>query len=192
MKGIKNFRFLLLKKMHCDVKKEKGFTLIELLVVIGILGILATALIATIDPFQQLKKAQDANVKNTAVEFVNAGTRYYTTHNAMMWSVDTACGGAGLTAPVTANLNSAQMITCLTDLLNDGEIKAGFTTATGLLTSIYVSGTTNSLTACFLPQSKSGQNDPNAKYNKDGTLTGAAANCPATNPGGTTCYWCSE
>ena len=34
---------------------QKGFTLIELLVVIGILGILATSLIATIDPFEQLR-----------------------------------------------------------------------------------------------------------------------------------------
>ena len=36
-------------------KNSKGFTLIELLVVIGILGVLAAALIATIDPFEQIK-----------------------------------------------------------------------------------------------------------------------------------------
>lgn len=179
---------------HTSAQKQ-GFTLIELLVVIGILGILAVSLVATIDPFEQLKKAQDADVKNTAVEFIDAAQRYYTTHNQMMWNNTadpTYTNCAGGSDPITANLNAPAMSGCLTELFNDGEIQAGFTTATGLLTSIYVSGGSNSVTACFLPQSKSGQKDPAAKYNRDGTMTGAAASCPTTNPGGTTCYWCSE
>jgi len=49
-------------------------------------GILAAALIATIDPFEQLNKAQDANVKNTLTEFINANIRYYTTHSALPWN----------------------------------------------------------------------------------------------------------
>jgi prepilin-type N-terminal cleavage/methylation domain-containing protein len=75
-------------------KSSKGFTLIELLVVIGILGVLAAALVATIDPFEQLKKATDANVKNTAVEFIDANIRYFTTHNAMPWVNDPSCAGS--------------------------------------------------------------------------------------------------
>ena len=58
----------MLKKL---VKQKKGFTLIELLVVIGILGILAAALVATIDPFEQLNKAQDSTVKNMAGRILN-------------------------------------------------------------------------------------------------------------------------
>src|SRR5260221_10989419 len=73
------------QKGRTILSASKGFTLIELLVVIGILGILASALVATIDPFEQLNKAQDANIKNVAVEFLNANIRYYTTHNAMPW-----------------------------------------------------------------------------------------------------------
>ena len=38
---------------------KKGFTLIELLIVIAILGILAIALLATLDPFEQLRKSRD-------------------------------------------------------------------------------------------------------------------------------------
>ncbi|MSU26267.1 MAG: type II secretion system protein, partial [Candidatus Levybacteria bacterium] len=61
-------------------QKNKGFTLIELLVVIGILGILVATLVATINPFEQIKKASDSNTKNVAVEYLNANIRYYTNH----------------------------------------------------------------------------------------------------------------
>jgi prepilin-type N-terminal cleavage/methylation domain-containing protein len=173
-------------------RATRGFTLIELLVVIGILGILAAALIATIDPFEQLKKANDANVKNTAVEFVNANIRYFTTHNAMAWTVDSTCSGG--TVPTAATLGAAGETGCLTDLVNDGEIKAAFTTATGILTSILISGGTDSVTACYLPTSKSGQRDQNARYTASGALASPANSClgapsPANNA--TACYWCS-
>ena len=62
-----NPRKNLLSNVLCLVSNKAGFTLIELLVVIGILGILAAALVATIDPFEQLKKADDAKIKNIAV-----------------------------------------------------------------------------------------------------------------------------
>lgn len=182
---------------------EKGFTLIELLVVIGILGVLAAALVATIDPFEQLKKAQDANVKNTAVEFLTANVRYYTTHNAMPWN-DTAganavpaaaCASAqeanvvgGSFTAATGNLNA--MSSCLGLLVTDGEVKSGFTTVTNILTSIAVSGSANSVTACYQPQSKSQRNDPNTKYSAGGAVT---TGCVSQTAGGSTsCYWCSQ
>lgn len=175
-----------LKLISSQKKSSRGFTLIELLVVIGILGILAAALIATIDPFEQLKKANDANVKNTAVEYVDANIRYFTTHNLMTWQNDTSCAGGA--APTASNLNTAGMLPCLQDLYNDGEIKAAFTTATGILSSILVTGGTDSVTACFLPTSKAGKNDQNTRYSASGTII---SSCPATNAGGTSCYWCS-
>lgn len=177
-------------------KSSSGFTLIELLVVIGILGILAAALIATIDPFEQLKKATDANIKNTLVEYISVDIRYYTTHNAMPWN-DTAntayqpaCStAAGFTGglPTSATLASLTA-NCLGALINDGELKTSFTNATGILTSILVSGTTNSVTACFQPQSRAQRNDPNTKWNSAGSAT--VAGCP--NATLTTCYYCSQ
>ncbi len=166
----------------------QGFTLIELLVVIGILGILAASLVATIDPFEQLKKAADANVKNTTVEFITASQRYYTTHNNMMWGDTNVSNCSGGTAPTTAGLDSAGFTGCLSALISDGELKPGFTTATNLISNVIVSGGSNSVTACFLPQSKAEQRGANTKYNANGATN---ANCPATNPGGTSCYWCS-
>ncbi len=167
-----------------------GFTLIELLVVIGILGVLAAALIATIDPFEQLKKAQDANVKNTTVEFVNASIRYYTTHNVLPWADTAVVGCSGGTNPTAMTVGAAAATGCLTALISDGELKAGFTTVTSILNSILVSGTTNGVTSCFLPQSKSQQRDLNTKYNSAGT---AIAGCISQTAGGvTTCYWCAQ
>lgn len=181
------------------LKKNVGFTLIELLVVIGILGILAAALVATIDPFEQLKKGQDANVQNTLAEYLSADVRYYTTHNALPW-VDTnntvyqtSCAtAAGFTSslPTGATLASMGSATssCLGALINDGELKSGFAGATSALTSILVSGTTNSVTACFQPQSKSFRNNPLTKWNSVGAAT--VAGCP--NATLSTCYWCSN
>lgn len=173
------------------LRKNAGFTLIELLVVIGILGVLAAALIATIDPFEQLKKAQDANVKNTSVEFVTASVRYYTTHNELPWG-DTSAPAACQTDPTPGaqNLTGAQMTSCLNALVTDGELKTGFTTVTSILKEILVSGSTNSVTACFNPQSKSQDRDKNTIYNNLGVAT---TGCVALTAGGsTTCYWCSQ
>jgi len=174
--------------MKVNIRKEKGFTLIELLVVIGILGILAAALVATIDPFEQLKKAQDSNVKNTAVEFMNAAIRYYTTHNALPWDpttlggTDCMAGGSDLTASTLGT-----MTTCLDALIADGELKSGFKTATNALTKILINETSNNITSCFLPQSKSQQRDPNTKYTANGVVT---TGCKSQG-GSVDCYWCA-
>ncbi len=181
-------KFLYRLRKYLSFAPQKGFTLIELLVVIGILGVLAAALVATIDPFEQLKKANDANVKNTAVEFIDANIRYYTTHSAMPWGLPSgACnGGVG---PSADSLTTTGMSACLSLLVGDGEIKAAFTTVTGILSSIIVTGDATNVTACFQPQSKAQRSDGNTKFNADGTLHSPTADC---NPTSTSCYWCSE
>ena len=168
-------------------KSSKGFTLIELLVVIGILGVLAAALVATIDPFEQLKKATDANVKNTAVEFIDANIRYFTTHNAMPWINDPSCAGqtgAGLTA-----ITLSSMSNCLGDLVADGELKPGFTTVTNILSQIFITGDANNVIACFNPQSKAQNHDVNTKYTNAGAV---APGCPVTSGIDYNCFWCAQ
>lgn len=151
-----------IKTLKKIFKQKKGFTLIELLVVIGILGILAAALIATIDPFEQLNKAQDATIKNTMVEYVTANIRYYATHNGYPWgNGPQACvpeaindtntgtsGGAGLgSSPYEMSLCGGATsdtgagctpTTCLAPLVSDRELKASFVTSVGTLSKIYV------------------------------------------------------
>lgn len=172
---------------------QKGFTLIELLVVIGILGILATALVATIDPFEQLRKAQDSNTKNAAVEFLNANLRYYTTHNAMPWAADVDGGyvGCGNNDGTISDqvLNAPGGEECLTALIEDGELKQGFADATNITQEIYVSGGDNTVTACYDPQSKSGQNDANTKYTSAGVET---TGCVSQGGNDESCFYCTS
>lgn len=180
-------------------KLSAGFTLIELLVVIGILGILASALVATIDPFEQLKKGSDAATQNTAVEFVNANVRFFTTKDKMPWgSSDAGNGGTGCVTGVTV-LTAAtlsNMTQCLNDLINLGELKAGFTTATNITKNILISGNGDGgdvaagVTACFKPQSKSMGANANSRYSSTGTII--ATGCKSqTSSSPTVCYWCS-
>jgi prepilin-type N-terminal cleavage/methylation domain-containing protein len=179
---------------HTALRLSKGFTLIELLVVIGILGILAASLVATIDPFEQLKKAQDANVKNILVEFLNATTRYYTTHNAYEWDA-TGVGGGGCNGAATANGmtlgETSSGLTCVTALQGDNELKQAFSSDTGDLSRITVTydAANQAVIGCFMPQSKSQQKDANTKYDKTGV---ASSQCLSQAGGSYYCYWCTR
>lgn len=173
---------------------QKGFTLIELLIVIAILGIMAAALIATVDPFEQVRKAQDTTLKDKSIEFLNANVRYYTTKNALPW-FSVANGGANCyTGGSTfTSVSLTTLSTCISALVTQGELKQGFVNAADL-GQIYATNpnpqTTNATdtAVCFLPQSKSQQLDPNTRYTQSGAT---GTNCKAT--GGTvSCYWCAQ
>lgn len=181
---------------------SKGFTLIELLVVIGILGILAAALVATIDPFEQLKKADDSKIKNIAVEFQTANVRYYTTHGAFPWNdlnnTNTDCTGITWGGAVQLDQDPG-MLDCIdgstgSSLTGEGELKKAFATNLTDLNKVSItwdSSDATNLIVCFSPTSKSQKAAPDTRYNQDGS-DADPANCPkATAPDGT-CYWCTR
>ena len=58
--GIFNNGFAIINRMINTTSKTKGFTLIELLIVIGILGVLAAAVVVVLNPAEILKQARDA------------------------------------------------------------------------------------------------------------------------------------
>ncbi len=197
--------------MLSNAKRSAGFTLIELLVVIGILGILAAALVATIDPFEQLKKANDANVENAEIELINATIRYYTIHGGFPWDSAGSTGNGGTdcaginTTPTSVvdlpplTLNSVQFTPCLQDLVDNGELKASFMGATGVLGKISVFENTTEVTTCYDPESKSKTEDKETKYttvaNADaGTVD--VTTCVGTGTAGTnvveTCVKCTS
>lgn len=185
--------------------RNVGFTLIELLVVIGILGILAAALIATIDPFEQLKKANDANVENAMIEFINANIRYYTINSAFPWDTaadggndcvgtltngqaftETGDGSIGLTS---VQLNDAGFTDCIQALIDSGELKSAFSTV-GYLDEIYVNETNNAMNLCYDPQSKSKTENNQTIYDTDGsTRTDCVGDGGGTNEN---CLRCTQ
>lgn len=180
--------------------------MIELLIVIGVLGILATGLLAAVDPFEQLKKARDTNNRQAAVSLQTAFIRYYATHGQLPWDLDPAPTDCPLTILGTdrkVGVNITTLTNCITLLENDGELKTGFVAALGAVVAddTYVtSASKGTLQVCFVPASKSIWNEENTKYDKSGTdlTTATTPTCDAAwktaNPTSiaTTCHLCAK
>ena len=77
-----------------------GFTMIELLVVIAVIGVLAVAVLSSINPIEQINKGRDTGHRSDAAQLINAIDRYYSIHEIYPW-------------------NDAQYNTLLTDGQND-------------------------------------------------------------------------
>ena len=66
---------------------KKGFTLIELLLVIAILGVIAAAAIAAINPAKRINQANDSVLKNDIGSIATAMQTYYTLNQTYTASV---------------------------------------------------------------------------------------------------------
>lgn len=188
------------------MKNTSAFTLIELLIVIGVLGILAAGLMAAVDPFEQLKKARDANNRNAVIELHNAFTRYYATHGGLPWD-DTAAITYGTGACAVAlfggsrvgssvQLSNAGMQDCILALEGDGELKAGFVNAVGTAQAdkLYInSENTTSVSVCFPPEGKGLWRDTSTKYDltaQDQSAGSCGPQKPVTPDN--TCFFCAK
>lgn len=176
-----------MKIENLKLKIESGFTLIELLIVIALLGALAVGLLATVDPFEQLKKGTDTSRRNTTTELWNAAVRYYAQKNDFPWTED-------LTA---RNLSDSTMTDSstgyLTKIITAGELKPDFIELAGgsnlskiFLTSTSVAGVRENVAVCFRPESKSFQIEKNTQFNSDSALRTDCKSQDSTAD----CYWC--
>lgn len=59
------------------MRNKSGFTLIELIVAIGVLAIFSSFLFATVDPFEQFRKASDSQRKSDLAQIQRAVEAYY-------------------------------------------------------------------------------------------------------------------
>ena len=82
-------------------KFTKGFTLIELLIVIALLGALAVALLAALDPLEQINKGTDTGVRNTVAEISGSLVRYASVKSGIMPYTGTLTFQAIGTVPVS-------------------------------------------------------------------------------------------
>lgn len=175
---------------------KRGFTLIELLIVIALLGALAVALLAALDPLEQIKKGTDTGVRNTVSEIGSSFTRYASVKGGSMpfttvsWGTITPGGAAS--AAIQA-------------VIDAGELKSDFfTLAKDQLGKIFITaidnGGTQKAFVCFQPSSKSFRVDANTKFGvvtgSDGTMTdfgsGACDAGGTSTTGGGNCYWCVQ
>ncbi|MEK7532925.1 MAG: prepilin-type N-terminal cleavage/methylation domain-containing protein [Patescibacteria group bacterium] len=164
--------------------QNKGFTLIELLIVIALLGALAVGLLATIDPFEQLKKGRDTSLRNTVSEFYNANLRYYATKGEFFWGTS---GSAGLLYP--------GFTSTIAELITVGELKNRFQelAGSGNLAKIYVNSTSSEhISACYKPESKAFQEDLNTIYDSSGATSGVACKSQTTGTAGSDCWFCIQ
>ncbi|MFA5136815.1 MAG: prepilin-type N-terminal cleavage/methylation domain-containing protein [Patescibacteria group bacterium] len=176
------------------LSKSKGFTLIELLIVIALLGALAVALLAALDPLEQIKKGTDTGIRNTVAEIGSSFTRYASVKGGSM-PFSTIAWQAATSAESSAAIQS---------VIDAGELKQDFfTLSQGQLDKIYItaldSDGTQKAYVCFQPTSKSFRVDANTKFGivagTNGTMqevTGCDASGVGTNPAGATCYWCVQ
>ncbi len=195
---------MILMKLFSARKFQKGFTLIELLVVIGILGILAAALVATIDPFEQLKKATDSKVKNIAVEFQTASVRYYTTHGAFPWNDPNQSNANCVSAAAfNTNLDTDPLATCIgtsttpNTLIGEGELKNAFNSVPADMQKVKViwdDADPTNMTVCYAPESKSQISAPETIYDASGADAsgGVCASSLTVEQRRGVCYWCTK
>lgn len=86
--------------------KSPGFTLVELLIVIALISVLAVALVATLNPIEQINKARDSRFQNDAAEVLSAIERYYATQLFYPWEDEIWGEGAGFEEDDNVALNS--------------------------------------------------------------------------------------
>lgn len=183
-------------KKGLALSKSKGFTLIELLIVIALLGSLAVALLAALDPLEQVKKGTDTGVRNTVAEIQSAAVRYSAIKGGLMpFGAGTLTWGAVGTAGTTVSYSAIQ------NIINTGELKTDFFKLAGSqLNSIFMTGIndaasgTQKVAACFVPTSKSFKADNNTKWTDSGvgTVTDATPCTNGTTAASAACYWCVQ
>lgn len=139
--------------------RSLGFTLVELLIVVSILSLLTVAVLAAINPLEQLKKGRDTQRKADAATLLAASERFQATFGCYPWKRPASVCNTWV-LPYTTVIPAA-FTGYLRQLLEQDEIKTQFTSrstvTTGDITS-YEDPATGQASFCFTPESKSARN----------------------------------
>lgn len=152
------------------IMHKLGFTMIELLIVIAVIGILAVAVLAAINPIEQINRGRDTGSRSDAEQLLSAVDRYYAGKGYYPWTTGASSTNTftGSGTPSMVELTAVDQaigddaVEFLNTLSTGGasEVKASFTAritdpAYNFL-SIYNSGVASESTyVCFTPRSAS-------------------------------------
>lgn len=184
---------LLLSKFFSKIRQDlrvysnqAGFTMIELLVVIAVIGVLAVAVLSSINPVEQINKGRDTRTRSDAAQLINAVDRYYAIHEEYPWNVDNdgaETAGDGYTAGAAYDepndefnfvgagsiLTTEHSITPTVDdwdwvdvLVSTAEVKEGFINRLKDDNKLFIGksdGYNETMYACFMPTSKAFQQE---------------------------------
>jgi len=174
--------------------------MIELLVVIAVIGVLAVAVLSSINPIEQINKGRDTRTRSDAAQLINAVDRYYAIHEKYPWNVTTTTYTASGTLPnatfvmgsVSGSGADAVIVATTADwayidvLVSTAEVKSGFTNRLVSDNKILVfkeTGYNQTMYACFLPTSNAFEQEAMENCADGTTPDGGDAGVPSgTDP----------
>lgn len=108
--------------MNKKMNTKKGFTLIELLVVVGIIGILAAVVLASLNNAR--KKGGDAGVKSNLASARSQAEVFYNTNSVAPNTYTNVCTNGGIGSPAVQGIGlsvfTAARLSGLAGYTNDG------------------------------------------------------------------------
>lgn len=159
--------------------KRLGFTMIELLVVIAVIGILAVALLSTLNPLEQIRKGRDTRTRTDLAQLLGGVERYNASLGYFPWQVSEGqdlavgtadvpfliIGGAGGSDTIVGSTGPMTVAVALANLTTTSEVKSSFIDrVTGTIypvTYLFYDDEAigGSVIACFTPESQSFQKE---------------------------------
>ncbi len=186
MKPVVSLLRTYLAKCASSALSTAGFTMIELLVVISVIGVLAVAVLSSINPIEQINKGRDTRTRSDAAQLINAVDRYYAIHEVYPWNVTNGAYTTADVDPAAAFEEDGTGTPLLwTQILEDtAEVKQGFINRITVDNEIRIFkalGANETMYACFEPTSQAFQQEAADNCNDGTTPPDGSANvdpCP--------------
>lgn len=179
------------QRVQDRLSDQAGFTMIELLVVIAVIGVLAVAVLSSINPIEQINKGRDTRTRSDAGQLINAVDRYFATLEIYPWNRTTATYTSAIADDPDAEFvftGSGDDWDWVDELVTTAEVKEGFTNRLKSDDTIIVFKEAQSnatMYACFVPTSQAFKRE--AADNCDNGVTAGSPTGPSAPAGITTC-----